>query len=163
MNATPARPPAVLFVCTANICRSPMAEALFKLRLRDVPGGDTWRVESAGTWASDGQRASENSVKVMASRGVDISAHRSRTVTRELLEGFDLILVMEPGHKEALTVEFPQTAGRVFLLSELSGPPLPVADPYGMALERYEKTADEIDRHLANGMPQILKRLARSA
>jgi protein-tyrosine-phosphatase len=152
--------PAVLFVCTANICRSPMAAALFRVKLRDIAGGENWLIDSAGTWANDGQRVSENSVKAMETRGLDIRKHRSKTVSKALLDLFDLILVMEPGHKEALQVEFPQSARRIFLLSELSGPPVPIADPYGMALERYEKTATEMESYIDAAFPKILEQFA---
>jgi protein-tyrosine-phosphatase len=152
--------PAVLFVCTANICRSPMAAALFRAKLQEVVGGDTWLIDSAGTWAKDGQRVSINSAKVMESRGLDIFAHRSKTVSKALLDQYDLILVMEPGHKEALRVEFSQAAGRIFLLSELSGPPVAIDDPYGMSLERYEKTAVELEGYIDAALPKILDHFA---
>lgn len=156
-------PPAVLFVCTANICRSPMAAALFRKKVSaKVKGGNHWRVDSAGTWASEGQRVSENSVKAMQSRDLDISRHRSKIVTRELLNLYDLILVMEPGHKEALRIEFPEFSHRIYLLSELSGPPAPVDDPYGLTLDAYEKTAAEIDAYLEAGFPRILDLVKRS-
>src|SRR5512142_848275 len=101
--------PTVLFVCTANICRSPMAAALFKARLeKQVPGSESWVVDSAGTWTKEGYPPSENSVKAMARRKLDISGHRSKEINKSLLEKSDLILVMELGHKEALQVEFPR-------------------------------------------------------
>jgi len=152
--------PAVLFVCTANVCRSPMAAGLFRALLSGrVPGGEDWLVDSAGTWASEGQRASENTIRVMQKRGIDLSHHRSKVVSKALLNLFDLILVMEPGHKEALRVEFPEIAGRVWLLSELSGPAVPIEDPYGLSLEHYEKTAAEIEAYLQAGLPEILARV----
>jgi protein-tyrosine-phosphatase len=150
--------PAVLFVCTANICRSPMAQVLFKdLAVREIPGGADWVVDSAGTWATRGQSASDNSVVVMAKRGLNLSRHKSKIVSAVLLDTFDLILVMEPGHKEALRIEFAGAAERVFLLSEMSGPPVPIGDPYGSSEERYEKTAAEIEGYLRAGLPKILK------
>jgi protein-tyrosine-phosphatase len=148
--------PAVLFVCTANVCRSPMAQALFRaLIVREVPGGEQWTVESAGTWGTNGLHPSENSVKVMAARGLDISGHRSRILDAVLLKRFDLILVMEPGHKEALQIEFADMASRVFLLSEMSGPAAAIADPYGSSLERYEQTAQVIEGYLQAGLERI--------
>jgi protein-tyrosine-phosphatase len=153
--------PAVLFVCTANICRSPMAAALFRARVtKSLPDGKDWLVDSAGTWATDGQRVSENSVKAMAARGIDISSHRSKTVSGALLDLFDLILVMEPGHQEALRVEFPEAVQRIFLLSEMSGPSLPIDDPYGLQLQQYEKTATEIDSYLEAGWSAILAKIS---
>ena len=152
--------PAVLFVCTANICRSPMAAALFRAKLREVAGGETWSIDSAGTWAKDGQPVSGNSVKAMETRGLDIRKHRSKTVSKALLALYDLILVMEPGHNEALRVEFPQAAGRIFLLSELSGPPVAIDDPYGKSLDRYEKTAVEMEGYIDAAFPKILEQFA---
>lgn len=158
MTANTNKHPAVLFVCTGNICRSPMAAVLFRARLKKARPDDwqSWRIESAGTWATEGIPASRRSVEVMASKGLDISGHRARTVSREMLEGFDLILAMEPGHKEALGVEFPSFADRIFLLSEMEGMYSPVDDPFGGTLEMYQKTANLIDQILANGMERIL-------
>lgn len=147
---------AILFVCTANICRSPMAAALFRARLqKERPDWQNWRINSAGTWAMDGQSAAPYSQQVMAERGLDISDHRARTVTRGMLARHDLILTMEPGQKEALQVEFPERASRVFMLSEMVGTMDPVKDPYGGPLEGYQKTSDVLDRLFANGIQRI--------
>src|SRR5438105_3004745 len=104
--------PSILFVCTANQIRSPIAAALFKDMLINSGQAEGWRVESAGTWAQDGLPASGAAQRVMRELNIDLSQHRSRCVTRDLLAGFDLILVMEHGHKEALCVEFPAVADR---------------------------------------------------
>ncbi len=149
---------AVLFVCTANICRSPMAAALFQSKLKEQqPDWQKWRVELAGTWALEGEAAARNSRQAMAERGLDISNHRSRMVTREMLESYDLILTMEPGHKEAICVEFPSVAKRVFLLSEMEGRVQAVDDPYGGTFADYKKTAEKIEQMLEKGMQRILQ------
>ena len=148
--------PSVLFVCTANICRSPMAAALFQVQLSKVePAWKTWKVDSAGTWASDGQPASDYSCQIVAKYGIDISRHRSKTVTRELLDPFDLILTMEAGQKEAIQVEFPHLAKRVFMLSEMQGNKVNVQDPYGGSLASYERAEATIVRMLTNGIDRI--------
>lgn len=156
------RPPSVLFVCTANICRSPMAMALFRALLQNERADwARWRIESAGTWAPDGAAVSRRSAQVIAQRGMDIRAHRARTVSLELLEGFDLILTMEPGHKEAISIEFPSVAGRVFMLSEMVGLNAAVEDPYGSPVEKYQEAAETIEHYLSTGMPRILELVER--
>lgn len=105
--------------------------------------------------------AAKNSRAVMAERGLDINAHRARTVNAGLLNRYNLILTMEPGQKEALQIEFPAIADRVFLLSEMAGSTLAVEDPYGGPIEGYKATAEKIDRMLANGMAQIVALAAK--
>lgn len=149
--------PSVLFICMANICRSPMAAALFRERLKkERADWQSWRVDSAGTWALDGEPAARNSRLTMARRGVDISDHRAKTVSAEMLESYDLILTMEAGQKEAIQVEFPSVAGRVFLLSEMEGQIASIEDPYGGPLKGYEDTASKIDQILIKGMSRIV-------
>lgn len=150
-------PPSVLFVCTANICRSPMAVVLFRLRLQQARSDwREWRVESAGTWAVNGQQSPLEAQQTMARRGVDISGHRSREVSADLLSHFQLILTMEAGQKEALRFEFPQMAERVFMLSEMSGVQVAVRDPMGESASVYEAAADQIDRLLERGMERLV-------
>ncbi len=152
--------PSILFVCTANICRSPMAEGLMRKKIAQEPDASQWQIASAGTWASEGLPASENSRLAMLERGIDISKHKSQCVTVQVMRAYDLILTMEQGHKEALRVEFPDQAKQIFLLSEMVGGHFNVADPFGGILEEYEQTANELDQLLAHGYENII-RLAR--
>jgi protein-tyrosine phosphatase len=155
-NSAEKKGAAILFVCTANICRSPMAAALFRSQLRKVrTDWQDWQIDSAGTWGLDGEPAAKLSRLVMAERGLNITAHRARTVTGEMLEGYDLILTMEPGHKEALQIEFPAVANRVFMLSEMEGTVTPVKDPYGGPIEAYLETIQKLESMLENGMERI--------
>ena len=116
-----------------------------------------WLVESAGTWAQAGIASTPFSVQAMAAMGLDTSAHKSQPVTEELLNRFSLVLTMESGHKEAIQVEFPQAAGRVYMLSEMAGETAPVNDPIGNPYEEYVNTSKEIEDWITKGLPKILE------
>jgi protein-tyrosine-phosphatase len=130
-----------------------MAEALFRAKL-DASQVD-WRIESAGTWAPDGEPAAEKTLQVLRDRGVDLSRHRSRSVSRALLSQFNLILTMERGHKEALQAEFPELARRVYLLSEMVGRIHDIRDPVGGIPADFQDTANELERILSKGFEKI--------
>lgn len=148
--------PTILFVCTANICRSPVAEALFAFWLRGqaVPGD--WRVESAGTWAEPGLPASTFSREVLERLGLDISSHRSRRVDRAMIEAADLVLCMTRSQREALQAEFPDLAGRIQLLSAMAGPSYDIADPYGGPRQGYVEMVAELQHLVAAGGQRML-------
>jgi protein-tyrosine-phosphatase len=134
-----------------------MAEVIFADQLRKTrPDWQSWRVESAGTWAPDGAPAAAWSQVAVARRGLSLANHRARTVTAEMLASFDLILTMEFNHKEALRVEFPSLSGRVFLLSEMAGALIEIADPIGGSPQEYENTATEIEDWLQQGIEKII-------
>ena len=124
---------------------------------------DPWKVESAGTWAIPGQPAASNTRKILLESKIDLDEHRSRTVTRELLYDFNLILVMEQGQKEALRAEFPEIASRVFLFSEMVGENFDLEDPIGGPLEAYRTTAQTIERILNQGFEKISRLSADQA
>jgi protein-tyrosine phosphatase len=132
-----------------------MAAAIFRQIVNDLGDGALWRIDSAGTWGIDGAKASDGTLRVLQSRGIDLSAHASKIVNNPLLESADLILVMEKGHKEALKLEYPHLAGRVFLLSEMVGEEIEIEDPIGGPLSAYESTAKEIEQILRRGYAQI--------
>ena len=112
--------PAVLFVCTANQFRSPLAAACFSNVLERQGLGAEWLVESAGTWTSAGVPAHPIAQKNAERLGIKgLEFHRSRQVSFDLLDRYDLIVVMESGHKEALVMEFKPVRQRIYMLSEI--------------------------------------------
>lgn len=143
----------VLFICSANICRSPMAEGLFQIKVRGHPG--PWRIESAGVWGMDGSPAADNTLRVLFKRGIDLSNHLARQVTPEMAGQFNLILTMERGHKEALNAAMPQLSGRVFMLSEMAGKSYDIPDPIGSGVAEFEDTARELERIFERGWDRI--------
>jgi protein-tyrosine-phosphatase len=150
----------VLFVCTANICRSPMAEGLLKGMVADE--ADQWRIASAGIWALVGQPAALHTRQVLQQRGLALPDFRSRSINKALMDEFNLILTMERGHKEALRAAFPEYAGKVRLLNELVGRSGDILDPVGGPVEDFEDTAQELETLLKSGYDQ-LRRLAADA
>lgn len=147
--------PAILFVCTANICRSPLAVAIFQKIISERPDAADWRIESAGTWGMDGESAAEGSIRVIEERGGDLRSHRARTVTRQLIKQFDLILTMEAGHKEALRHEYPEARSRIYQVSEMKGHRYDISDPIGQPLESFRVTARNLDRLLGSCVSEI--------
>lgn len=144
----------ILIVCTANICRSPVVEALLRERLKQKGYGD-WQVASAGTWALNGQPASHFSVEVLAERRLDISQHRSTSISPDLVTWADLVLCLATGHEEALKAEFPDQSHKVYLLSAMSGPAYSVHDPYGEPKPAYERMVEEVSRLVDDGLSRI--------
>ncbi|MDD5503205.1 MAG: low molecular weight protein arginine phosphatase [Candidatus Thermoplasmatota archaeon] len=136
----------LLFVCAGNTCRSPMAEALFNNLVRERAIPDKFSAESAGTDAPEGERASENAAQVLKEDyGIDISAHRARQVSAEMVEKADVVLAMTKAHKEKIVSYFPQAKGKVFTLNEFAfGVSRDISDPYGADLPEYRRCAREI-------------------
>lgn len=147
--------PSILFVCTGNICRSPVAEVLFREWLAQHPRTGDWQVGSAGTWAQPGLGASQFSIDVARARGLDLSRHRSRPVALPILTQADLVLGMTKSHVEALRVEFPQFTSKIQLLSSLAGPAYDIPDPYGGPKAGYEEMFRELKDLLTRGGEKI--------
>ena len=148
--------PHILVVCTANICRSPVAEALLRDRLQKY-GLQDWSVSSAGTWGLDGRSAAPHSVTVMSKLGLDLEGHSAQTITEKMLGEADLVLCMELGHVEALQAEFPHYQDRVFLLSEMVGRKYSISDPYGGALAGFERMVKEVANLIDGGLERIIQ------
>ncbi len=152
-------PKNVLVVCTGNICRSPMAQALLQKAIAERGLDGDIVVDSAGTYAMAGYPASEGSVNAMQARGLDISQHRAKQLTADLVDQADLILVMEEHHRRSIFVTWPKAIIKTLLLSELAGESAGIDDPYGGAQWEYDAAADIIEDYVTRGMPALLQRL----
>ncbi len=144
----------VLFVCTANVCRSPMAEKLFA-RAVDQSGLSQKIVSySAGLSAMDGDKASQNSLDACEEIGVDISDHRSTGLTRSALEEASAIFCMTESHRALINMYFELPQGYpIFLMREfLDSESKELPDPYGQDIEVYRQCRD----HMLEAMPSLI-------
>jgi len=118
----PAISHSILFVCSANQCRSPMAMVLFGKLVRDKRFGlEEWIIASAGCQAFSCLPATSTAQFIMQNRGLDLSRHRSQMVTQELFNDYSLILCMEKDQKAFFQNRYPTFSIRVYLLSEMDG------------------------------------------
>jgi protein-tyrosine phosphatase len=149
--------PSVLFVCTANLYRSPLAAALLRNELKNAAGGNKWLIDSAGTWTKVGSQIHSQTIEDARNFGLDVRAHRSRQVTDDLLSRRDLVLVMETGHKEALEIEFPDQAKKIHLLSEVvDGRTYDIPDPFSIEGKHDRDVANELRRIISRGYEKII-------
>jgi protein-tyrosine phosphatase len=154
--------PSILFVCTANQFRSPIAEACFSRKLREVKWKSDWKVQSAGTWATSGLAVLPLTVQVARNLKLSVDGHKTCSVSAELLHAQDLILVMENGHRESLQSEFPVTRGRIFLLSEVvDGTPDDIPDPINESYEVCQATATRLRDMIDRGFYRICAQALR--
>jgi len=133
----------VLFVCSGNICRSPLAAALLERELR-VLGTEGVVAESAGTLDLDGRGASHWAIEVAAENGLDLSHHVSRQVNKRMLEDASIVVAMSQGHAEQLSSILPAVERRMLVLD--------VPDPYGLQKQAYEAVFGAIK----DAMPLII-------
>lgn len=154
----------ILFVCSGNSCRSPLAEGLLRVKL-PVRLQDEVEVKSAGTLGIEDSPAARYSVELVQEMGGDISNHRSQSLTEELMRETDLVLAMASEHVDYLHEEFPQYRENVFLLKRFGraageantdDSDDDIFDPVGLSKETYRLCAEIIDEELERIMPTLV-------
>src|SRR5207245_5736140 len=141
----------ILFVCTGNVCRSPMAEGIFRQVVKDR--GD-YRVMSAGMEAMEGQPPRPYAVQAVRELGIDISGQRSRMLTPELVQQADFIFGMTHSHIDTVMLLYPHAAEKTFLLREFDETldlfEKDISDPIGGSYETYLNCRDQIEQGIAS-------------
>ena len=147
----------ILFVCTGNTCRSPMAAALLQDRLKSWRVAEDFTVSSAGIAAWTGQAASAAAVEVMARQGISLAEHTAQLIDNRRVYASDLVLALTVSHKESLLCIAPGARNRIFTLGEYAGKPGDVTDPMGKSREVYQACADQLTELIEAARDKILQ------
>ena len=141
----------ILVICTGNICRSPIGEALLARLLKEVEGVS---VSSAGIGAVPNGKAHPNSLNILAANGMDWSAHRGRQIIKPMLSQVDLILAMDHSHLEWIRERYPEYRGRTYLSGHWSGSE-EVSDPIRKAQTAFDAVYQQLEIHMRQWAEKI--------
>jgi len=152
----------VLFVCTGNTCRSPMAETIFRKLVTDKLSCRDWELRerridvfSAGIAAGENDPASRESVQIMQEFGLDLSQHLSQQVNDHMLENSTVVLALTERHRQVLCDARPDLVDRIQLLSRNGSD---ISDPIGGSMEEYRKCAAQISDNLRIWVDELFRK-----
>ncbi|CFX02729.1 Protein-tyrosine phosphatase/arsenate reductase [Syntrophomonas zehnderi OL-4] len=148
----------ILFVCSGNTCRSPMAESLFLQQLKKAGDADiVCEVQSAGVFAGAGLPASSEAIQVTRELGLNLSTHRSQVLRQDHLDWADLVLTMTDSHRQYILSRFEVPVRKVYTLTEFAGVGrADVLDPYGAGIDMYRQCLDQLQTLIELIIKQIL-------
>lgn len=150
----------VMFVCTGNICRSPMAHYYFQKLANDFEKSEDFLVSSCGTNAYNGQKATEYAIKSMEKYGTDLNNHRSTNIFDIPVEEYDYVFGLTLNHKKQILNSFPSLKNKVFTLIEFvdeSSTNKDIDDPWGYGIEVYEDTAKKVVKFTKKVFEKLIK------
>lgn len=150
----------IMFVCTGNICRSPMCHYYLQKLIKENGLESEFYVDSCGTYANTGESSTLNAIESMKAYGVDLRKHRATNIEKSGMEEYDLVLCLTLSHKASVLEYCPKLRGKVYTLKEYTNPNdsyKNVDDPWGLSLHVYHECAEELV-HLVDILFEILKK-----
>lgn len=137
----------IVFICTGNICRSPMAEHYMQGKIEILKKENDYLIDSCGIYANSGEKATNNAIEAIKKYGINMQNHRSKNISEIDINDFDLVISLTKQHKETIIRLYPSTKGKIYTLKEYVDPNLDykdIDDPWGYNLNIYKSCAAEI-------------------
>lgn len=152
----------ILFVCTGNTCRSPMAKAILSKKLTEHELNTKIKVDSAGLYAVDGMSAAREAVETVSDYGGDLSDHHAKMFNEAMLDEFDLILTMTESHKKQIIDRYPpEKTGNLYTLSEYvdcSADRQDIRDPLGGDIRVYKDTYEQLEELISRLICKLVQK-----
>ncbi len=148
----------IMFICTGNICRSAMAQAMLIKKAKEQNKDKDIEVYSCGVWAESGDTPTYEGITVMKDYGIDLSSHRAINIRNSNIEEMDVILCATNNHKQNVILMYPKLKDKIFTIKEYAGyqeNDLDISDPWGYGLDVYKKCAKEIEKCLEKILEKI--------
>ncbi|MDD2376588.1 MAG: low molecular weight protein arginine phosphatase [Clostridia bacterium] len=151
----------IMFICTGNICRSPMAHAYMQKKLYDLKKENEYMISSCGTNAIQGQCATDNAIEVMKKYDIDLTRHRATSLEYSNILDYDLILVLTDNHKRQILQVYPSLNDNIFTLKEYVNNKekyKDIDDPWGLDINVYKATAKNIVENINKLLEMLLRK-----